>query len=136
MVNRPENLTIGAIAKAAGVTVETIRYYQRRSLLGEPDRPLGGIRRYSDAHIHRLRFIRQAQELGFSLDEVGELLKLEDGAHCRAARSLGERKLADVRRRLTDLRRIESVLTELMDRCRSLDGRVRCPLIASLQQPT
>jgi MerR family mercuric resistance operon transcriptional regulator len=122
-------LTIGAVAKAAEVTVETIRYYQRRKLLGEPERPFGGIRRYTDVHIHRLRFIRQAQELGFSLDEVGELLKLEDGTHCSAARALGERKLADVRR-------IESVLKNLMKRCRSLDGRVRCPLIASLQDNT
>ena len=81
-------------------------------------------------------FIRQAQELGFSLDEVGELLKLEDGTHCSAARALGERKLADVQRRLADLRRIESVLKNLMKRCRSLDGRVRCPLIASLQEST
>jgi MerR family mercuric resistance operon transcriptional regulator len=136
VTNKPENLTIGAVARAAGVTVETIRYYQRRRLLGEPERPFGGIRRYTDLHIHRLRFIRQAQELGFSLDEVGELLKLDDGAHCRAARALGERKLADVQRRLADLRRIESVLKELMDRCRSLDGRVRCPLIASLQETT
>jgi MerR family mercuric resistance operon transcriptional regulator len=132
--SRAENLSIGAIAKAAGVTVETIRYYQRRRLLGEPERPFGGIRRYTDAHIDRLRFIRQAQELGFSLDEVGELLKLEDGAHCRAARALGERKLVDVQRRLAELRRIESVLKDLMERCRSVDGRVRCPLIASLQQ--
>lgn len=136
MLHERESLKIGAVADAAGVGVETIRYYQRRRLLGEPERPLGGIRRYSDAHIQRLRFIRQAQELGFSLDEVGELLKLEDGTHCRAARALGERKLVDVQRRLADLRRIESVLTELMDRCKSLDGGVRCPLIASLQQPT
>jgi MerR family mercuric resistance operon transcriptional regulator len=131
-----ETLTIGAVARAAGVTVETIRYYQRRRLLGEPERPLGGIRRYSDVHIRRLRFIRHAQELGFSLDEVGELLKLDDGAHCRAARALGERKLADVQRRLEDLRSIESVLQKLVKRCRTLDGRVRCPLIESLQEPS
>ena len=136
MSNSLGKLTIGAVAKAAEVTVETIRYYQRRKLLGEPERPFGGIRRYTDVHIHRLRFIRQAQELGFSLDEVGELLKLEDGTHCSAARALGERKLADVQRRLADLRRIESVLKNLMKRCRSLDGRVRCPLIASLQDNT
>jgi MerR family mercuric resistance operon transcriptional regulator len=136
VVNKLENPTIGAIAKAAGVTVETIRYYQRRRLLGEPERLFGGIRRYTAAHINRLRFIRQAQELGFSLDEVGELLKLEDGAHCSAARALGERKLVDVQRRLADLRRIESVLKELMEQCRSLNGRVRCPLIASLQETT
>ncbi|HXG27639.1 MAG TPA: Hg(II)-responsive transcriptional regulator [Nevskiales bacterium] len=126
--------TIGALAKRAGVHLETIRYYQRRGLVGEPDRPLGGIRRYTEDHVRRLRFIRQAQELGFSLDEIGELLKLEDGTHCREARTLGEHRLTDVRRKLADLRRIESALAALVDRCRRVKGRVRCPLIASLGQ--
>lgn len=62
----PDTLTIGALAKHAGVHLETIRYYQRRGLVGEPERPLGGIRHYSEAHVRRLRFIRHAQELGFS----------------------------------------------------------------------
>lgn len=131
-----ETYTIGALAQRAGVHLETIRYYQRRGLVGEPDRPLGGVRRYSEGHVRRLRFIRQAQELGFSLDEVAELLKLEDGAHCREARTLGERRLADVRRKLADLQRIESALAVLVGRCGSAKGRVRCPLIASLQAAT
>lgn len=131
-----ETYTIGALAQRAGVHLETIRYYQRRGLVGEPDRPFGGVRRYTEDHVRRLRFIRQAQELGFSLDEVGELLKLEDGAHCREARTLGERRLADVRRKLSDLQRIESALAALVDRCGSTRGRVRCPLIASLQAAT
>ncbi len=67
------------------------------------------------------------------IDEVGELLKLEDGAHCREARTLGERRLADVRRKLADLQRIESALSVLVDRCGAVKGRVRCPMIASLQ---
>ncbi len=129
-----ETFTIGALAQCAGVHVETIRYYQRRGLVDEPDRPLGGVRRYTGIDCQRLRFIRQAQELGFSLDQVGELLKLEDGAHCKQARTLGEHKLADVRRKLADLKRIESVLAALVDRCASVRGRVRCPLIAALAQ--
>lgn len=131
-----ETYTIGALAQRAGVHLETIRYYQRRGLVGEPDRPFGGVRRYTEDHIGRLHFIRQAQELGFRLDDVGELLKLEDGAHCREARTLGERRLADVRRKLSDLQRIESALAALVDRCGSTRGRVRCPLIASLQAAT
>lgn len=85
----PETYTIGSLAQHTGVHLETIRYYQRRGLVDEPERPLGGIRRYTAHHARRLRFIRHAQDLGFSLDEVGDLLKLEDGAHCREARTLG-----------------------------------------------
>ncbi|MBX6421896.1 MAG: Hg(II)-responsive transcriptional regulator [Nevskia sp.] len=128
-----QTYTIGTLARRTGVHLETIRYYQRRGLVGEPARPPGGIRRYTEDHVQRLRFIRHAQELGFSLDEIGELLKLEDGAHCRQARALGEKKLADVRKKLADLQRIESALAVLVDRCGTVKGRVRCPLIASLQ---
>ena len=125
--------TIGTLAEAAGVNLETIRFYQRRGLLPEPTRPQGGIRRYGDPDLARVRFIKSAQRLGFSLDEVAELLKLEDGSHCGQARAQGERKLADVRARLADLQRIEQVLSELVARCNSARGRVCCPLIASLQ---
>ncbi|NWF47204.1 Hg(II)-responsive transcriptional regulator [Hydrogenophaga sp. D2P1] len=126
--------TIGALAEAAGVNLETIRFYQRRGLLPEPARPQGGIRRYGDPDLARVRFIKSAQRLGFSLDEVAELLKLEDGSHCGQARAQGERKLADVRARLADLQRIEQVLADLVARCGSQRGRVRCPLIASLHE--
>jgi MerR family mercuric resistance operon transcriptional regulator len=125
--------TIGALAQAAGVNLETIRFYQRRGLLIEPERPQGGVRRYGEPELARVRFIKSAQRLGFSLDEVTELLKLEDGSHCGQAREQGEKKLADVRARLADLQRIEQALSELVERCRSARGRVCCPLIASLQ---
>jgi MerR family mercuric resistance operon transcriptional regulator len=130
----PETLTIGVLAYAAGVNVETIRFYQRKGLMQEPDRPLGGIRRYGKADLARVRFIKSAQRLGFSLDEVGELLKLEDGSHCTEARAQAERKLADVRERLADLRRIEVVLQDLVQRCCAAQGEVRCPLIQALQE--
>lgn len=129
-----ERLTIGAFANAAGVSVETIRFYQRKGLLPEPDRPIGSIRRYGKADVTRVRFVKSAQRLGFSLDEVMELLKLEDGAHCDEAREQAERKLADVRVKLADLRRIERVLAELVERCCAATGQVRCPLIEALQQ--
>lgn len=125
--------TIGGLAEAAGINLETIRYYQRRGLMPEPARPQGGIRRYGQPDLARVRFIKSAQRLGFSLEEVVELLKLEDGSHCGQARVQGERKLADVRARLEDLQRIEQALSELVQRCHSARGRVCCPLIASLQ---
>lgn len=126
--------TIGTLAEAAAVNVETIRFYQRKGLIQEPERPQGGIRRYVATDLARVRFIKSAQRLGFSLDEISELLTLEDGAHCTEARQLAEHKLADVRARLTDLQRIESVLTTLIARCCAVRGTVRCPLIASLQE--
>ena len=128
-----ESLTIAGLAKAAEVNVETIRFYQRKGLLTEPVRPLGGIRRYDSSDVSRVRFIKSAQRLGFSLDEVSELLKLEDGSHCAEARAQAQRKLVDVRERLNDLQRIEAVLSELVQRCDAVRGRVRCPLIAALQ---
>lgn len=127
-------LTIGAFARAAGVNVETIRFYQRKGLLAEPQRPLGGVRKYGANDVDRVRFIKSAQSLGFSLQEVAQLLALEDGTHCREAASMAVLRLADVRAKLDDLSRIESVLTTLLKQCRSTRGSVSCPLIASLQR--
>ena len=126
-------LTIGAFAHAAGVNVETVRFYQRRSLVTEPDKPNGSIRRYGPADVARVKFVKAAQRLGFSLDEVAGLLTLDDGAHCNEARELAELKLADVRGKLADLRRIEGVLVAMVRDCCASHGTVSCPLIASLQ---
>jgi MerR family mercuric resistance operon transcriptional regulator len=125
-------LTIGEFAASAGVNVETIRFYQRKGLLTEPERPYGSIRRYGDAEVSRVRFVKSAQRLGFSLEEVAELLRLEDGAHCQEARGLAEHKLVDVREKLDDLRCIESVLSTLVEDCRSAKGSISCPLISAL----
>lgn len=129
-----ENFSIGAFAEAAGVNVETIRFYQRKGLLPEPDKPTGSIRRYGQSDVARVRFVKSAQRLGFSLDEVTGLLKLDDGAHCDEARQLAEQKLADVRSKLADLRRIESALATLVQDCCVSRGNVSCPLISALQQ--
>jgi MerR family mercuric resistance operon transcriptional regulator len=128
-----ENLTIGGFAKMAGVHIETIRFYQRRGLLPEPDKPPGGIRRYGKSDVARVRFIKTAQHLGFSLDEVALLLRLEDGTHCHEARAIAEQKLRDVRARLADLQRIETALSRLVSECQVRQGNVSCPIIASLQ---
>jgi MerR family mercuric resistance operon transcriptional regulator len=134
MHNLSKTLTIGVLAEAAGVNVETIRFYQRKGLMQEPDRPLGGIRRYGDSDLARVRFIKSAQRLGFSLEEIAQLLKLEDGSHCTEAREQAEHKLADVRARLADLQRIEGALQNLVERCCATSGQVQCPLIAALQE--
>lgn len=128
-----ENLTIGALAKSAGVHVETIRFYQRKGLLPEPAKAYGSIRRYGSADMARLGFIKAAQRLGFSLGEIAELLKLADGTHCSEAAELAERKLADVRQKLADLQRMETALADALAACRAKKKTVSCPLIASLQ---
>jgi MerR family transcriptional regulator, mercuric resistance operon regulatory protein len=127
-----ENLTIGVLARKSGVGVETIRFYQRKGLLPQPDRPYGRIRHYQEADVARVRFIKSAQRLGFTLIEVAGLLKLEDGTHCIEAREAAEHKLVDVRAKLADLQRMEFALQKLVDRCRVSAGTVRCPLITSL----
>ena len=129
-------LTIGTLAKQAGVNVETIRFYQRRRLLDEPKKPLGGIRRYTQTHARRIRFIKEAQKLGFGLDEVADLLALEDGRHCREVEEIAGHKLAVVRERLAQLSKIEKLLSVLVGRCHGNSGKVRCPLIASLERAT
>jgi MerR family mercuric resistance operon transcriptional regulator len=134
MDDTTQTFTIGAFAAAAGVNVETIRYYQRKGLLAEPARLGGGIRRYGGDDVARVRFVRSAQRLGFSLDEVGHLLKLDDGTHCRQAAELASLRLADVRSRLADLKRMERALAKLVIECRSVRGRVSCPLIAALHR--
>ncbi len=127
-----QSFTIGSFARVSGVNVETIRFYQRKGLLPAPDRPHGSIRRYGASDVARVRFVKGAQRLGFSLDEIAGLLLLDDGTHCDEARERGERKLADVRGKLADLHRIEAVLASLVDQCCATRGRIRCPLIASL----
>jgi MerR family transcriptional regulator, mercuric resistance operon regulatory protein len=128
------NLTIGGFAQAAGVNVETIRFYQHKGLLMTPARSQGRIRRYGNADVARVKFVKAAQRLGFSLDEVGQLLKLEDGTHCSDAAELAALRLADVRSKLADLARMETVLSTLLDECQAQQGCVSCPLIDALHE--
>ncbi|MHB0985945.1 MAG: Hg(II)-responsive transcriptional regulator [Sulfuricella sp.] len=130
---KDQELTIGTVARQAGVNVETIRFYHRRGLLPEPQKPLGGVRRYTEGDVARVRFIKSAQRLGFTLDEIGLLLRLDDGTHCAEAREIAEHKLADVRAKLNDLRRIEAALQGLVEACQAQESKVSCPLIASLR---
>ncbi len=129
-----EQMTIGQLAAAAEVGVETVRFYQREGLVAEPPRPSGGIRRYGSADLGRLRFIKSAQRLGFALSEVADLLRLDDGAGCGAAKARAEARLVEVRLRLDDLRRMETALADLVERCATSKGKIRCPLIAALAE--
>ena len=129
MDRKRDDLTIKELAALAGVGVETVRFYQRKGLTPEPPRPAGAIRRYGAADVERLRFVKSAQSLGFSLNEVAELLQLEDGAHCKEASSLAESKLADIRCKLAELSRMEAVLSGLVKACHVGRSKVSCPLI-------
>lgn len=134
MKDEGKDRTIGALAAASGVNVETIRFYQRRGLLREPRKPAGGIRRYEENDLARVRFIRIAQRLGFTLDEVGSLLKLDDGAHCSEAAEIAQHKLLEVRARLADLSKMEAALADLTARCKKGRGRISCPMIEALHE--
>lgn len=127
-----ESFTIGALAKRAGVGVETIRFYQRRGLLKEPERPFKGIRRYGETEVRRVRFIKEGQRLGFSLDEIAELLSLEDGRHCREAREIALRKLSVIRTRIRGLQDMEKILSDLTASCLEDEVAAPCPIICAL----
>lgn len=125
-------LTIGALARAAGVSVETVRFYQRKDLLREPPRTYGGTRRYSEADVARLRFIKAAQGLGFSLKEIDELLELERGGSCQDVQALAAEKQRTIRERIADLQRLDDVLTGLLKECEQSKDTLECPIIATL----
>ena len=127
-----DSLTIGRLAQAAAVNVETIRYYQRRGLLSEPAKPLGGQRRYPREAVKRVRFIKRAQNLGFTLEEVHGLLALDDGQSCRDTRRLAEKKLVVIEERLADLTRMRKLLRGLIAECESGKRPRSCPIIATL----
>jgi MerR family mercuric resistance operon transcriptional regulator len=125
-------MTIGGLAKAAGVNIETVRFYQRIGLIQAPEKPLRGVRRYANRDVARLRFIKRAQELGFVLAEIRNLLTLEDGQSCGAARAMAVQKLDLVESRLGDLTRMHRALNNLIARCDRHRGTVACPIIETL----
>ncbi len=126
-------LTRGDLARATGCNIETIRYYEKTGLLPDPPRTNAGYRMYSTAHTTRLRFILRARELGFSMEDIRGLLGLEDGAAptCAEVKERTERHLADVRAKIADLRRIESVLAETAGRCSGADVP-DCPVLDTI----
>ena len=127
-------LTISRLAASANVHIETVRYYQRRGLLPEPERPLGGIRRYGPGDVSRLQFIRQAQTMGFSLDEIAGLLQVKGKRACEQTRQLAELKLADIRRRQGELRQLESDLIQMVSECSQVSSGECCPTLIRLER--
>lgn len=125
-------LTIGKLAEAAGVNIETIRYYQRRGLLDEPPKPLGGHRRYALEQAKRVRFIKRAQALGFTLDEVSALLTLDEACACGETRALAVRKLGLIERKMADLAAMQQALSGLVHQCDAGEGQAACPIIGVL----
>lgn len=126
-----KSFTIGVLARTAGVNVETIRYYQRRGLLPKPGKPVAGYRRYPADTLARLRFIKRAQELGFTLREIVELLAL-GSTSCRRTQQLATHKRADIEARMKDLKAMRRALDRLLRACAA--GRAAdCPLIESLR---
>ncbi|QNI38035.1 Hg(II)-responsive transcriptional regulator [Edaphobacter albus] len=125
----PENLTIGMLAKRGGVNVETIRYYQRRGLLQEPLKPYTGFRQYPPQSVRRIRFIKRAQSLGFTLEEIHGLLALDERRACRETRGMAAHKLELIEEKLADLSTMKKALSRLVRACDASSEGTPCPII-------
>lgn len=130
-------LTTGRLARAAGVKIATVRFYERRGLLAAPARSEAGYREYTRDDAVRLVFIRRAQELGFSLAEIRDLLDLftDPRTDCAAVKARASAKLADLAARLRDLRKVERALARLAGRCRGRGPATTCPIFQALEEP-
>lgn len=131
-----ETLSIGQVAKRAGVGVETVRFYEREGLLEEPPRRASGYRQYSEEVVSRLRFIKRAQQLGFSLKEISELLllRVDDQTSCTEVKQRTEAKIAEVERKLVELQRMRQALLQLHSLCTGSGPIGRCPMLDALNQ--
>ena len=129
-------MTIGQLALQAGVGVETVRYYERRRLLSQPKRPNKGYRRYGEDEARRIQFIKRAQKLGFTLEEIAELLALrvESTGQCADVRHYAEEKIADIEERLKALRGMKKTLQGLVEACRQNKKTEECPILAAWRQ--
>ena len=124
--------SISKVAKELDINVETVRFYERRGLILQPTKPEVGYRHYPDDTVSRIRFIKRAQVLGFTLEEIANLLSLNDHP-CGQVQELAEYKLSTVKEKMADLKRLESALMELLTQCNSNDDDSYCPIIDSLQ---
>lgn len=131
----PQSFTIARLAAAAGVHVETIRYYQRRKIFPRPTPATGSVRRYTGEDVERLRFIKRAQSIGFTLAEIETLLKLRARRSCRATRELAATKLHDVDMRINELQQLRGELADLVASCDANAEDTTCPVIERLTLP-
>ena len=127
-------MTIGRLAKTAGVNIDTIRYYERNGLIPEPTRRLSGYREYDDTDVSRLRFILRAKDLGFSLAEIGELMSLSAGRDVRGVKRRAEERLSQVEHKIKELQRVRRGLKTLIDACPGHGDLGHCPIIAALSE--
>ena len=128
-------MTRGEVADQAGVNRETVRYYEQRGLIPEPPRTRGDYRTYDASYVERIRFIKRAQELGFTLSEIEELLSLrvDPETDCSAVKQRAEAKLADVKAKIRDLKRIRVALTRLATACSGQGPTSDCPILEAMQ---
>ena len=131
-----KTLTIGQVAKQAGVGLETLRFYERKGLIDEPPRRASGYREYPPDIIERVKFIKRAKELGFSLKEIAELLSLrvDPETTSRDVKRRAEAKLADVKDKIRTLRRVERALAKLVASCSGKGPTSDCPILENLNQ--
>lgn len=125
-------MTIGRLAAAGEVNVETVRYYQRIGLLQEPA-PQGAYRQYDDAHLQQLQFIRRAKEAGFSLDEIRELLHLDAVRDRRRIQALASTRLTDIEARIRDMQALATRLQTLIRQCQDEKGHACCPIVETFR---
>lgn len=124
-------MTIGRLADAAEVNVETIRYYQRIGLINEPEKPQQGFRKYSCRSLEQIIFIKRAKQLGFSLQEIADLLEMGDG-NCSDVRVRAEKKRDKIEKQIKDLQALKDTLNQLIQACRSGKGKQKCPIVETL----
>ena len=131
-----QQLSIGKIAARAGVGIDTVRFYERAGLLPKPDRTASGYRLYGDAEAARLRFIRRAKTLGFTLEEIRELLALNDGKGRRSSvRTVAQRRLAEIEQKISELSGIRQTLRHLLHQCHGDGPLAGCPIIEAVLDP-
>ena len=128
-------MTIGELAETAGVGVETIRFYERKKLITQPKRPLSGFRRYDEEITRRIRFIRQAQELGFTLAEIKQLLelRLDPRRSCADVKSEAQMKIADIDEKISSLQLMRSALVEITRSCSGEGPTSECPILDAIE---
>lgn len=131
---RAAGLTIGRVARSAGLAIDTVRYYEREGLVDKPARTASGYRHFSPEVVARLRFIRQAKQLGFALNEIKDLLALRatPGKSCSDVKARAERKIADIDGRIAALKRMKGALAKLATACSGRGPTSECPILESL----
>ncbi|MBD3672136.1 MAG: MerR family DNA-binding protein [Planctomycetaceae bacterium] len=129
-----KTFTIGQVAREAGVGVETVRFYERQGLIEEPSRRASGYRQFDEGVVDRLRFIREAKELGFTLNEIKELLslKVDSSSSCADVKGRAEAKIADIEEKIRTLQRMKRALVKLTKACKGDGPTSECPILESL----